>query len=125
MNPLSAFGVPLVLAVVSGLPSVTAQDTPTNIPMVKDSPLSKEANRLAMLGGGARYCKLDKDVQEEYFVKAQAKLNKMAQDKYEKIFVSVEFKNLLISHSIKKPTDSCNKILNTVKIFSRTAKLSL
>lgn len=69
------------------------------------------AREAATIAGGARFCKADDDMIEEFMAKADANLAFRAKDDYEKVLARLEFKNILAATSVRAPVEGCEDFL--------------
>ncbi|WP_417451731.1 hypothetical protein [Kordiimonas sp.] len=88
----------LVLAYVAS-PASAAED------------IMQVAHDSARIAGGARYCKADEELIDEYIGKSEGKIAALAKDEYEKVVASLEFKNILTAMSAKEPEGGCRAFL--------------
>ncbi|WP_262695542.1 hypothetical protein [Kordiimonas aquimaris] len=65
------------------------------------------ARESAIVAGGAKYCKLDDDLVEEFIARVEARLSVLASDEYEKVLARLEFKNVLDAYSVRAPEKPC------------------
>jgi hypothetical protein len=77
------------------------------------------ARDAATIAGGARYCKADDELIEEYMAKADAQIAFRAKDDYEKVLARLEFKNVLAAMSAREPQEGCKAF---VPKFAETVK---
>ena len=96
-----------VLATLLAAPAFAAEDP---ILIAQDS---------ARIAGGARYCKADEELVDEYIGRAEGKLRALAKDEYEKVVLQIEFKNLMTAASAKEPEGGCADFL---PLFEQTVK---
>ena len=73
----------------------------------------------ARMAGGARYCKADEELVDEYIGRSEGKLRALAKDDYEKVVLQIEFKNLMTAASAKEPEGGCKAFL---PLFEQTVK---
>lgn len=74
---------------------------------------SKFAIKAAIIAGGARHCKFDKDLVEEYISLAHAKIAQLAKDKEENVIAKMDFTNSMVVASIKEPEKGCKDFNHT------------
>ncbi|WND02447.1 hypothetical protein QGN29_12915 [Temperatibacter marinus] len=98
-----------------------AQPLQADDPMkpAKESAAIKEAKRLAKIGGTAIYCKEEPEIMNEFVDKARTHLLMLAKDKYDRVFATVDFKNLMTAFSVKKPDVKCEQTILDLKKFLR------
>ena len=68
---------------------------------------SKFAVKAATIAGGARNCKFDKAMVEEYISLAQTRISGLAKDKEENVLAKMDFTNSLVVAAIKPPKEGC------------------
>ena len=85
----------------------TAFLLPSAIVRADEKTLLRIARDSAIVAGGAKYCKLDDDLVEEFIARAEARLSIMASDEYEKVLARLEFKNVLDAYTVRAPEKSC------------------
>ncbi|WP_417456721.1 hypothetical protein [Kordiimonas sp.] len=69
------------------------------------------ARDTARIAGGARFCKADEELVDEFIGKSEGKIAALAQDEYDKVSAAIEFKNLLAALSVKAPEGGCDAFL--------------
>lgn len=69
------------------------------------------ARDAATIAGGARFCKADDDMIEEFIAKADANIAFRAKDDYEKVLARLEFKNVMAATSARAPKEGCDAFL--------------
>ena len=95
MRPILLFLTGMLIAV----PSVVQAQNETRLLAV--------ARESAIIAGGAKYCKMDPELVEEFIARAEARLTVLAADEYEKVLARVEFKNILDTYTVRAPEKSC------------------
>lgn len=80
---------------------------PTVSVNANESKLLLIARESAIVAGGAKYCKFDDDLVEEFIARVEARLSVLASDEYEKVLARLEFKNVLDAYSVRTPEKSC------------------
>jgi hypothetical protein len=85
----------------------------------QDNEILTLARDSAIVAGGAKYCKFDDDLVEEYTAKAEARLSALAADEYEKVLARLEFKNILDAYSVRAPKLGCSEFQG---IFNRALR---
>ena len=78
---------------------------------VQDNKTQKYISDTALMLGGARFCKVEMDLVEEFIILAEGRLNALAVDEYEKVTNMIDFKNLAAAASGKPPKAGCTKFM--------------
>lgn len=63
----------------------------------------------AIIAGGAKYCKLDPELIEDFIARTEARLSVLAKDEYEKVLARLEFKNILDTYTVRAPDQKCDE----------------
>ena len=77
----------------------------------KSETAASYAHQAALIAGGARNCKLDKDLIDEFISLAQVRIATLATDKEENVLAKMDFTNTLVVAAIKPPPEGC-KVFN-------------
>ena len=80
-----------------------------------------DAQKNALIAGGARFCKANPDSIEEFISISYARINMLAKDDYEQVIGRLEFKNMLAAFSAKEPNGGCESLIATFKAALRNA----
>ena len=87
----------------------SSQQITTNAMVNDEVTASKFAIKAASVAGGARNCKFDKDLVDEYISLAQARITTLAKDKEETVLAKMDFTNSLLVAAIKPPKEGCRE----------------
>lgn len=80
-------------------------------PAVAEESALQVARDTAHIAGGARFCKADEELVDEFIGKSEGRIAALAKDEYDKISAAIEFKNLLAALSVKAPEGGCDEFL--------------
>ena len=81
------------------------------LPAAADEDALQVAHDTARIAGGARFCKADEELVDEFIGKSEGRIASLAKDEYEKVSAAIEFKNLLAVTSAKAPEGGCDEFL--------------
>lgn len=90
-----------------------------SVPVAGAEDIIQVAHDSARMAGGARFCKADEELVDEYIGRSEGRIAALAKDDYEKVLASVEFKNILTAMSAKAPEGGCDDFL---PLFEQTVK---
>lgn len=88
----------------------------------REEAILKYARSNGILAGGAKYCRIENDLLEEYIAKTNAQIAFMAADDYQKVLGRLEFKNTLTAASVKQPKTSCDQLIEQFKEVLRNSR---
>eukprot|EP00657_Telonema_sp_P-1_P008540 TRINITY_DN29911_c0_g1_i1.p2 TRINITY_DN29911_c0_g1~~TRINITY_DN29911_c0_g1_i1.p2 ORF type:complete len:115 (-),score=10.88 TRINITY_DN29911_c0_g1_i1:43-387(-) len=80
-------------------------------PVLAEEDALQVARDTARIAGGARFCKADEELVDEFIGKGEGKIAALAKDEYDKVSAAIEFKNLLTALSVKAPEGGCDEFL--------------